>query len=84
MFAHTLVVIFQCCHDMEWCLSEECSSKWSNLLITLSLPRGVELAEKLVQNGDVEDKNNIFHWPCFLKHLTSCTIVATKDHDILE
>jgi len=54
--------------------------------MTLSLPRGVELAEKLIQKVDGDDNNkyNVFHWPCFLKQLTSYTVVATKDHDILE
>lgn len=76
--------VHACCHGMEWCLLEDCSTKWTRLLTTLSLPRGVQLAEKLVQTTDVNDSKNIFHWPCFLKQLTSCSIVTTKDHDVLE
>ena len=78
------VLIF--CHSMEWRLLEDCSPKCTKLLMTLSLPRGVELAEKLVQKIDIDDRNkhDIFHWPCFLKQLTSCTIVTTENHDVLE
>lgn len=69
---------------MEWCLPKDCTPKWTKLLMTLSLPRGVELAEKFVQKTDVHDKSNVYHWPCFLKQLTSSTIVTTGDHDLLE
>ena len=72
-----------CCDGMEWQLLGDCSAKWTKLLMTLSLPRGVELAEKFVQKTD-RNKRDIFHWPCFLKQLTSCTIVTTEDHDVLE
>ena len=71
------------CDSMEWQLSEDCSPKWRKLLMMLLLPRGVELAEKFVQKTD-RNKHDIFHWPCFLKQLTSCTIVTTGDHDVLE
>lgn len=53
--------------------------------MTLSLPRGVELGEKLVQKTDQGDKNRtFFHWPCFLKQLASRAIITTKDYDVLE
>ena len=84
LFVLYLVHTHACCHGMECCLLDDCSPKWTRLLTTLSLPRGVELAEKLVQETDVNDNKNVFHWPCFLKRLTSCKIVATQDHDTLE
>ena len=80
-----LVLLLVCFCSMEWCMLEDCSPKWTKLLKTLSLPRGIDLAEKLIQKTAVDDRNeNMFHWPCFLKHLASYTIVTTQDHDILE
>jgi len=70
------------CHGMDKHLSEDFSPSWMNLLATLSVQNGVELAEKSLQRSNYE--KDYFHWPCFLRKLSSHRLSVTRDHDLIE
>jgi len=63
-------------------LLDDFSPSWVNLLATLSVQRGVELAEKSLQT--TTNEKGVFHWPCFLRKLTSHKVVITSNHDVIE
>jgi len=66
-------------------LSEDFTPSWVNLLATLSVQKGVELAEKLLQGTKENDYGkDCFHWPCFLRKLSSHKLVITCDRNLTE